>query len=312
VDLSSAQRELYAADPAEFVKERDRLAKALQADGAKDAAATLRKARKPPVSVWALNRVAQSKADLVDELLEAGARMATVHDALARGQAGADFKATSAAYRRAIAAVSAAARERLEAAGHGVDSGLVRRIERSLEALPFAPADKREALRDGRLAEELAAGDDPFGAGGFGTDGDDLAALLAASPGKAPPAKPKLAVAHDGAADKARRETLAREAKQRRDEAAEAERVAARASAAAERAADEAAHARKRVEAARAFVQAAEEELANAREREREASSVLATAEAKIEPARRSAVQLRAAAERAVAAAAQAEARARG
>jgi len=69
---------LYALPLDEFTRARDDLAKALRAQGDKDAASTVKALRKPSVPAWALNQVARQNPELIAELLRAGTQ---VHDA---------------------------------------------------------------------------------------------------------------------------------------------------------------------------------------------------------------------------------------
>ena len=141
--------ELYAAEPGEFVATRERLAKALKADGDTAAAKALKAARKPPLAVWAVNQLARRHQDEVAALLEAG-------EALRRAQ------------RKALSGVKAAGlREATEQRARAADR-LIARAAAILSAQGAAPAthlpavhtalvaaaadeDVAEALRRGRL-----------------------------------------------------------------------------------------------------------------------------------------------------------------
>jgi hypothetical protein len=318
VDPADAWRTLYAAAPEDFVKERDRLARELKAAGQGDAAAALKKAKKPALPVWALNQVAQARRELIEDLLEAGAAMADVHQALAEGgKAAADFKGSAAGYRQAIAAVVAAARAALEDAGHGADAGALRRIERSLEALPFADATQRQALREGHLGDELAraeAGD------GLALEAALMASASAASDGaKAAPSErrpaprpsgpPQLSivrpapVATDAALARKRRE----DARARRAEADQANRAATAAEQAARDLRDELTRARKLLDDAHAAVAAAEAKLAAERDKADAARDKIRALESHSAAAARAATEAKSAAERAESVAATAE-----
>jgi hypothetical protein len=246
--------------------------------------------------------------------VEAGAAMASVHDALARGQAAGDFKTSSSSYRQAIAAVVGAARDVLEQAGHGADAGTMRRIERTLEAVPFVDEAKRTALRQGHLGEELSRDE----------AGDGLAleaALMASAPEKgekaapkasrpAPPLKVVARTKDADADDAARREALRDEARRRRGEADDAAREATVAAAAASKVTEALARARADLDEARAEVASIEEALSQARARAEAARREAANLDSDANAATRRATEARKAADRAEAAASQAEARA--
>src|SRR5262245_11952272 len=64
--------ELYGLPLEEFTAERDRRAKALRAEGERDAAAVVAALRKPTLAAWTVNQLVRSRRDDLDALLEAG------------------------------------------------------------------------------------------------------------------------------------------------------------------------------------------------------------------------------------------------
>src|SRR3954465_10282043 len=68
---SLSRHDLFGVDPAEFVAQRDQLARELKAAGEKDEAAAVKALRRPTVSIWALNQVARRDPDAGDALLSA-------------------------------------------------------------------------------------------------------------------------------------------------------------------------------------------------------------------------------------------------
>ena len=62
---------LFRVPPPEFVGERNRIAKALKADGEKDLAAAVSAVRRPGVSDWALDVAASEHPEEIAELVEA-------------------------------------------------------------------------------------------------------------------------------------------------------------------------------------------------------------------------------------------------
>jgi hypothetical protein len=267
MDLERARHELFAVAPARFVAERDRLARELAADGRKQEAAALRALRRPSATLWALNQAARQEPGLIDQVLDAGARMVELHRQLARGGAAGDFRSDAVAYRRAVGSAAAAAEKVLEAAGHAVDPAALRKLEQTLEALPFASPEQRGQARAGQLAEEPAR-----------PDVFDAASLAAAPPAsaqrRAPTAKPPRREDRDpgrarGAAQQ-RRQAEA-DLKARRAAAGKARQVADRAAKLVARAETELAAARARAESARQALRGAEAELAAREDRLAEA-----------------------------------------
>jgi hypothetical protein len=174
---SLSRRDLFAADPSDFVALRDQFAKELKAEGDKDEAAEVRKLRRPTVAVWALNRVAQSDAALVDGLLEAAAHARTAQlAALGEGDA-AGLREAMAARRTAVAGVARAARAVVDESGRSGDAQ-DRDIEDALTVL--VTSDRLDdVFRQGELSTVVATED----------DGSDLLAALADSVPAAKPAR---------------------------------------------------------------------------------------------------------------------------
>ena len=71
-DLDDEVDPLYGLPLAEFVTERDALAKRLRADGRREDANAVKALRKPSVAAWAANQVLRSQPGQRDALLEAG------------------------------------------------------------------------------------------------------------------------------------------------------------------------------------------------------------------------------------------------
>jgi hypothetical protein len=69
------KKRLYAAPPAEFVRERDALARELRARGRNDEAREIASLRKPPVGLWIANQLHRLAPAEVKALLDATARI---------------------------------------------------------------------------------------------------------------------------------------------------------------------------------------------------------------------------------------------
>jgi hypothetical protein len=73
--------QLYAAEPGEFVAERKRLERSLRDEGRTEEADELAKLGKPPLPVYAANRLARERSGDVAELISTGERLAAAHGA---------------------------------------------------------------------------------------------------------------------------------------------------------------------------------------------------------------------------------------
>jgi hypothetical protein len=73
--LSQVIDRLYGLPLEEFTPQRDAAAKQLRGAGDRDAAAEVKRLRKPSRLAWALNQVRRHDPEQVDELLAAGERL---------------------------------------------------------------------------------------------------------------------------------------------------------------------------------------------------------------------------------------------
>lgn len=83
---------LFRTPPPEFVAERNRVVKALRADGNGDLASTVTAVRRPGVSDWALNVAAADHADEVAEMVEAAVEVIDAQEAAMDGRDGGDLR----------------------------------------------------------------------------------------------------------------------------------------------------------------------------------------------------------------------------
>ena len=204
--------ELYGAPFDEFTALRDARAKELRPSD-REAAAALKKLRKPSVAAWAVNQLARQAAEDVEALLAAGA-------ALRQAQLGGgdrdSIRESSRDEREAVERLVSCASALLRKAGRGTSDAVLEEVRETLRAAASDDAS-RELIRRGVLTESRRA----VGMGGF-------EAAFAAGPAK--PAAPRAAKAAkpDKAAAAARKSAL----KAARDAVAEAEKAAAAAGAA--------------------------------------------------------------------------------
>jgi hypothetical protein len=165
----SPRHDLFAVAPEEFVAARDQLVRELRAAGDKDEAADVKRLRRPAVPVWALNQVASADPRAVHELLDASADARTAQDEVLAGADADVLRAALARRKQALAAVSRAARDVLDASGRPGDAH-VRDVESALNTI-VASERLGEDLRRGELTT-IDADEDA---------GDDLLSNLSAS-----------------------------------------------------------------------------------------------------------------------------------
>jgi hypothetical protein len=205
---------LYAVRPADFVAERNAVAKALKAAGKGDEAARALKLPRPTPSVWAVNQLARHVPALVQRLVEATAR-------LQAGGAG-SYADALAVHREVLKQLRAKAEEILEASQMRPTLDVLARVVHDLRAGVLHP-ESRSSIEGGRLVRDVA---DEGAANPFEQE----------LPSSAPAAAPKATPEPD--AERARREEARaieearvarlRQLKQLRDAVAAAEATHAR------------------------------------------------------------------------------------
>ena len=89
MEVEEAVAGLYRLPLAEFVAARDRLARQLRAAGDREAARRVAALRRPSVSAWAANQLAQAAPHAMAELLEVGAALAQAQQDALAGRPGA-------------------------------------------------------------------------------------------------------------------------------------------------------------------------------------------------------------------------------
>ena len=194
-DLDNAIANLYGGSFGDFVERRNTLAKELRAAGSKEAAATVKDARKPSRIAWALDITAQTSRDAIAAL------DAALADTLEAHAGKGDVRAAMANLRAAVREFASQAEYFAERAGMHLGAAA---LNNAVFAVLSSP-DSLQQLRRGTLAEVPEAGGLDF-----------LATLPAAAPAprasaaKAPPA------ARAAAPKREEDEKAAREAAQRK------------------------------------------------------------------------------------------------
>jgi hypothetical protein len=144
---------LYALDPDAFVAARDESAKELRAAGDKDAAKAVKALRRPTVAAWAVNQLARTHREQLDELLDVTDAVANAQRAALSGK-GDDLRSVGERRQRILDDLVTRAEAVIDESGR---SSVSRRddIVRTLQA--SSDAAQAELLRQGRLATALEA-----------------------------------------------------------------------------------------------------------------------------------------------------------
>ena len=156
---SAEAERLYALDPEEFVAARDAAVKALRGDGKRSEAAAVAKLRKPSVAAWVVNRLARDESDLLEALLDAGAKLREVQLA---GAAAAELRVAITAEAKALDALMRPAGRIAERSGSGRETALARARD-TLHAAALDP-DLADEVRRGVVVREQQAIGFPLGA----------------------------------------------------------------------------------------------------------------------------------------------------
>jgi len=206
---AQAGDELFDLAPEEFVAARDGLARRLRRQGAAEAAATVKALRRPPLSAWAVNRLARGDGPGLRPLLAAGERLRAAHQAALAGEGADELRAATRAEREAVAGLVEAAAGLLRAAGHPATDAIRERIAATLHAAAASP-EAAELVRHGRLTADL----DPSGFGSLAdaaagatrarADGDGVAKEAHVDPGARRARRAAAVAARDDARKRAR------------------------------------------------------------------------------------------------------------
>lgn len=240
--------ELLGLPPERFTEARNAAAKELRAEGRRDAADAVKGLPRPPVALWALNRLAHEQPALIEDFLGAAEQLREAY------RSGGDIRAATPPERKAEARVAAAAAELVRAEGKSPTDTVMRSVGTVLSAAA-AVAETAEALRSGRLIHEPEAP----------SLGDLLGSLPAGGPASAGKAKAKPARQEDER--KAERRELQEAITEARADASRARQEARAASDAAAEAERQWRGEKKLAEAAQRQAEVAEERLKELQER---------------------------------------------
>lgn len=167
MDLEAEIDRLYGLPLDEFVRERDELARRLNRDGDREAAARVKALRKPTVGAWALNQAVRRRRAETDALLNTGQRLRDAHEQLLSGGDPAVLRETMEEERSLTSALADCAEAIASETGKS-GPALRDRVRSTLHAAAV-DAEVREELAAGRFVREReAVGLGSFGAGGEG------------------------------------------------------------------------------------------------------------------------------------------------
>jgi hypothetical protein len=142
--------ELLALPPQEFTRARNDAVKRLRAEGRRAAADAVKALPRPPLSLWALNRLARDDASPIDAFLAAAGKLLEAH------RSGGDIRAATAPERAAEARVVSVASDVVRGQGAKMTAAVTSRLRETLRAAA-ADAAIAAALRSGRLMREPTA-----------------------------------------------------------------------------------------------------------------------------------------------------------
>src|SRR5438034_1290905 len=246
-ELDSELGRLYGLPLDEFTAARNELATRLRRAGQTDAAERVRALRKPSVAVWAVNRLARTHPDELEELLEAGKGLRDAQAKALRGTGADAVREATAVERTALRNLTRLAERVLKDERRPASAATLERVAATLRAAAVDP-DAAALLAAGRLPDEVEAS-------GF-------AALAALAP---PPGKRRRPTGKTGDRAAAReREQLRHRLRKRIErlerQASDADERAQRADIAAAEAREHAVRAQADLDAAKAELQEADRE----------------------------------------------------
>jgi hypothetical protein len=147
--------QLYGFPLDEFTPARDRLAAELGEQGDRDAAARVKKLRRPSVSAWTVNQLVRNHRGEVQELLSVGDDVRAAQRVALSGGGAEKIREITGRRRRVVDRLLDRAEDLLARAGHATSRSTLDKVGDTLMA---ATVDEEAAgaVRAGRLVRELA------------------------------------------------------------------------------------------------------------------------------------------------------------
>jgi hypothetical protein len=229
-DTNAHLDRLYGLPLDEFTPARDRLAAELREQGDRDAAARVKKFRRPSVSAWAVNQLVRNHRNEVQELLAVGDDVRAAQRAALSSGGAKRIREITDRRRRVVDGLLDRAQDLLAQAGHAISRSTIDKVGDTLMAATVDDG-AADAVRAGRLSHDLAP---PSGfealAGQIPMPAESVSKLDRQARERAQQAEDQAREAEEGA-EKADREArrLEQQAERARQDAEEARRRANRA-----------------------------------------------------------------------------------
>jgi hypothetical protein len=151
VSLADVAYELYGLLPGEFITARDSTARSLR-ETDRSLADEVRSLRKPSMAAWAVNLLARSRGELLEQVLALGVSLRQAQ----AGLQGEELRALAKQRRQLIAAVVGEVRTLAAAAGVRLTEPAARQVEDTLSAA-MVDEGAAAAVHSGMLTEALAS-----------------------------------------------------------------------------------------------------------------------------------------------------------
>jgi hypothetical protein len=145
---------LYALPLDEFTKARDALAARLKSAGDVAEAAGVKALKKPTTPAWAVNQLARSSRDTVEQLIAAADRLRHAQQKLLHGGPAQEVWEATLAEREALGSLTEDAERILTEAGYGASRATLDKVSDTLAAAAADPRG-RALLRRGILTQEM-------------------------------------------------------------------------------------------------------------------------------------------------------------
>jgi hypothetical protein len=156
-DLDQRLAPLYRDPPEDFVRGRDALAKQLREEGNRDAAAGVKKLRRPSQSAWLINRVSADEPQRARDLVEAADNLAAAQERmLAEGGDATELRSAARDERERVEEMLAAARRVAAEHPKPINEGMIERVAQTLQAVG-SNLDLRGQLLRGRVETDHRA-----------------------------------------------------------------------------------------------------------------------------------------------------------
>jgi hypothetical protein len=156
-DLDKRLAPLYRDPPEDFVRQRDTLAKQLREEEDRDAAARVKKLRRPSQSAWLINRVSADEPERARDLVQAADNLAAAQQRmLNEGGDAAELRSAAHAERERVEEMVAAARGVAAEHPKPIKEAMIERVAQTLQAAASSP-DLRDQLLRGRVETDHRA-----------------------------------------------------------------------------------------------------------------------------------------------------------